>query len=811
MGTGEEHTPILNDLRYALRSLLRDPGFTFAAVLTLALGIGANTAIFSVVDAVVLRPLPYPDSGRLVVVWDQLLRYGLPRRSPEYHTADAYRRLDNIFESTGGVFWFDDILTGNGGSEKVSVMDVSKEVFSMLTPSAALGRTFTPEEFRRGAPSVVMLAHSLFMRRFGGDPAIIGKSIRFGETSRRVVGVMSPDFEFNLRSGSIDIWIPVPLDTRRSWGNATRMIARLKPGVSLETAQAALSVAAKHVDETEHPYAGPHGEDAGYRVKVVTLHDQLLGEFRTVTLILLCAVAAVLLIACVNVANLLLVRAVSREKETAVRRALGATSARLMVQWIAESAVLASLGGALGSIAAVWGVKLLVRLSPEALPSVARIAVDGRALAFTIAISCIVCLLFGLAPALTSARMAWGTRGATRRSRRAASLLVTAEVALAVMLTIGAGLLLKSFSRLTHVDPGFNAGHLLIMRTDFTRRTLPPERVRFYSELRERLALLPGVVGSTIGDLPVRGGGINSGAGDPFGIKGRSYDAMTGMASQFANLSFVGVDYFRTLQIPLRAGRTFTAADSAGEFPNVVIVNETLAHAFFPRGAVGERIGVPPPCRDTKCDFVWMTIAGVAGDVKTTALDLAPLPQIYLPWPNGGVILRTAGEPLSVARTAAAIIRSMEPDMAVSDVRTMEDRISATIGQPRFQTALVSFFAGTALFLAAIGIFGVVAHSTAQRTREIGIRVALGADGPSVVRMVMFDGLRPVAAGVTLGLVGALVLSRMMTGLLFQVTATDPSSFLFAACLLTLVAIAACLGPARRATRVDPAIALRED
>ena len=294
------------------------------------------------------------------MVWDQLVKYGLPRRSPEYHTADAYRHLTNIFESTGGIFWFDDTLTGDGGSEKVSVMDVSIEVFPMLNPAATLGRTFTREEYRRGAERVVMLGHSLFMRRFGGDPSILGKSLRFGATSRRVVGVMSPDFEFNLRAGTVDIWIPVPLDTRLSWGNATRMIARLKPGVSLETAQAALSVAAKHVDETEHPYTGPHGEDAGYRVKVVTLHEQLLGEFRSVTLILLCAVAAVLLIACVNVANLLLVRALAREKETAVRRALGATTARLVAQWIAESAVLASLGGALGSMAAVWGVKLLV-------------------------------------------------------------------------------------------------------------------------------------------------------------------------------------------------------------------------------------------------------------------------------------------------------------------------------------------------------------------------------------------------------------------------------------------------------------------
>jgi len=812
-------------MRYSLRTLFRSPGFTIAAVLTLALGIGANTAIFSVVDAVLLRPLPYPNSDRLVMVWDRLAKFNLPRRSPEYHTADAYRRLDNIFESTGGFFGFNTTLPTDAGTERVDVVDVSKEVFSMLAPNAAVGRIFTPEEYGRGADKVVMLGHSLFLRRFGGDPSIVGKSIRLGGASRRVVGIMPPDFEFT--SGGVDVWIPVPLDTRQSWGNATRMIALLKPGVSLAAAQSALSAAAKHVDETEHPYMGPHGEDAGYGVTVVTMREQLLGEFRTVTMILLSAVAAVLLIACVNVANLMLVRAVAREKETAVRRALGATDARLMGQWLTEAGILALVGGALGTVAAVWGVKLLVTLSPAASSAMnqsairigsglARIGVDGRALAFTIAISCLVCLLFGLAPALASARMTWGTRGTTRHSRRAASLLVTAEVALAFMLMIGAGLLLKSFSRLIHVDPGFNAAHLLILRTEFNRGTSRTERVQFYQGLREKLAAMPGVTGATVGDLPVGGGGINAGSGDPFGIKGKSYDA----ANQFASLSAAGVDYFRTFEIPMRAGRVFTAADpapanvgveAAKEYPSVVIVNETLARTFYPDGAVGQQIGVPPPCRDTKCDFVWMTIVGVAGDVKSRGLDMAARPQIYLPQGVGGVILRTAGEPLQLARAASSVIRSADPDVVVFDVRTMEDRISQTVTQPIFQAALVSFFAAAALFLAAIGIFAVVAHSTAQRTQEIGIRMALGADGARVVQTVLRDGLRPVLIGVVLGLAGALAFSRILGSVLFNVAATDPSTFFVSVAVLTLVAVAACLGPARRATKVDPMIALRAE
>src|SRR3984957_3351517 len=543
-----------HDLRYAIRSLFRAPGFALAAILTLALAIGANTAIFSVVDAVLLRPLPYPHSDRLVMVWDKLVKYNLARKSPEYHTADAYRHLDNIFDSTGGIYWYDTTVSANAASERVSLMTVSPQIFDMLSPRAAVGRIFTPDEYRDTAEPTVILGNSLFVRLFGADSSILGKSINVGGHSRRVIGVMSPDFDFSMDSGSVDAWIPVSLATRQSWGNATRMVARLKPGVSLAAAQSALSAAAKHVDETEHPYMGPHGEDAGYGVTVVSLHDQFLGEYRTVTLILLCAVAVVLLIACVNVANLLLVRAVSREKETTIRRALGATTARLMAQWLGESAVLALLGGTLGSIAAIWGVKLLVRLSPTALngmnasaqklgTGLATINVDARALAFALAISAIVCLLFGLAPALASARMTWGTRGTTRHSRRAASILVTAEVALAVMLMISAGLLLKSFSRLTHVDPGFNPSHLLIMRTEFSRGTSRIERGQFYADLREKLASLPGVISATMGDLPVGGGGINAGSGDPFGIKGKSYDASSTGVTQFASLSAAGVDY----------------------------------------------------------------------------------------------------------------------------------------------------------------------------------------------------------------------------------------------------------------------------
>jgi putative ABC transport system permease protein len=462
-------------------------------------------------------------------------------------------------------------------------------------------------------------------------------------------------------------------------------------------------------------------------------------------------------------------------------------------------------------------VKALVSLSPSALPGIAKISVDARALAFTLAVSCPVCLLFGLAPILASARMTWGTRGASRQSRRAASTLIAVEVALAVMLMISSGLLLKSFSRLRHVDPGFNPTHLLTMQVQFPA-TQPVTLVRsraFYANLREKLAALPGVVSATIGGLPVRSALMNPGGGDPFLIKGRSYDS-GGPVGQFANLNIVGLDYFRTFEIPLRAGRKFAATDSA-DAPLVVIVNEALAHAFFPQGAIGPQIGVPQPCRDlTHCEYPWSTIIGVAADVKSVSLDRAALPQIYIPhaqqpFPNAGVILRTAGDPLPLAHAVAAVVRSMDPDMPIFDVRTMEDRISDTVGQPRFEAAIVAFFAFAALFLAGIGIFGVVAHSTAQRSQEIGIRMALGADAQRVVETVLLDALRPVLLGVLLGLGGAFALSRVFSSLLFSVTVTDPFTFLLSALILTVVALAACLGPARRATKVDPLVALRAE
>jgi putative ABC transport system permease protein len=787
---------MLPDLRYALRTLLRAPGFALAAILTLALGIGANTAIFSVADAVLLRPLPYPESSRLVVVWDNLTKLGVERLGL---SADIFREYStqNVFEKTAAFRTFDRTFATSNNVERLSAVMATPTLLELLGAKPAIGRIFNEAD----GDSVALLSHSLFVREFAADPSIAGKTIRIDDRNYTVIGVLPPQFSFG--TNPVEIWTPI---WHSNMGGLS-MLALLKPGFSLPAAQSAIDASVKHLNATVHPHQGPNGEDPGFRASVIPLRDELLGSFRSTTLLLLSAVAAVLLIACANVANLLLVRAVAREKEIAVRRALGATEGRLIQQWLTEAALLALTGGLLGSIAAIWGVRALVALSPAALP---KLTIDARALLFTLAISMLVCIFFGLAPSAASSKMTWGLRS-SRRRRRAASLLVTAEVALAVMLLVGAGLLLKSYARLRHVDPGFNPEHVLTMRVQYppTRPMMKSRLSAFFSELSEKIAAMPGVISAgAVNNLPVSNN-VNGRGGNPFSIEGQRWHPDTPVP-QMAHTQIVDPEYFHTMQIPLLQGRFFTPADLSSA-PAVTVVNETLARGFFPKGAIGHQIllGAPQP------DSTWLTIVGVVGDVKTTALSHETMPQFYTPVAQDpstamSLVIRTALDPSTVARSAQQIVRAIDPSLPVYDVVTMDDRIAKSIGQPRFEITLLTFFAGSALFLAAIGIFGVVAHSTAQRTHEIGIRMALGADAARVIQTVMFDGLRPVIAGVVLGLAAAFSLSSILRTALFHVTTTDPPSFLTAAVLLTLVAVAACLVPASRATKVDPVIALRE-
>ena len=797
------------DLRYAVRGLARAPGFTFAAALTLALGIGASTSIFSVVDAVMLRPLPYPNSARLVMVWDQLLKIGVERLPLYAQIYQEYAEQNRIFEATGAFTQMDLSLEGKASRRWRSNVGV----LPMLGASPVLGRGFTTEETQPGHDAVAILSHSLFTRRYGADRGIIGRSIRLDDSSYTIVGVMAPGFEFTTRADAVDVWIPLPV-VPGSYATTLRMLARLRPGVSLEAAQAAMAGVASHLNETLRPHYGPNGEDPGFRAKVISLREELFGQFRAATLILLCAVAAVLLIACANVANLLLVRAVSREKEIAVRRALGASNARLMRQWMTEAAALALLGGVLGALASIWGVRLLTALSPTSLPAAAKLSVDARALAFTLIASLAACVFSGLAPSVAASRVNWTLRG-SKPKRRAASTLVAVETALAVMLLIGAGLLLQSFAQLSRITLGFQPEHLLTMQIQLSTQRYPQayRRAEFFSMLHDRLAALPGVISAgAVRRLPVVGiGTINSRSGNPFSIEGQAWNPNSAVP-QIAHTQSADPDYFRTLRIPLIAGRVFTSSDT-DRAPRVVVVNETLARGFFPRGdAIGRHIllGAPQPGAQ------WLTIVGIVGDIKTGAVDQDALPQFYTPHaqdpaPYMAVVIRTTADPLTMEQVAAASVHSVDPEVPVSNVISMDQRVARSIGEPKFETALVSFFAAAALFLAAIGIFGVVAHSTAQRTQEIGIRMALGANAPRVLRHVIFDGLRPVLIGVAAGLAGALALSRTLSSVLFHVKATDPVTFTLAPVVLTLVAVAACLSPARKATRIDPMAALRAE
>jgi putative ABC transport system permease protein len=800
------------DIRYALRQFARSPGFAAVAILTLALGIGANTAVFSVADAVLLRPLPYPNADRLVMIWDQLWKIGVRQLPVSPATFDAYRADGRVFDTAAAFKEQDRNLTGAGYAERVSATSASSGLFEMLGARTALGRSFTAEDWQPAHNHVAILGYSLFARRFGANPSVIGQTVRLDDGAYIVVGVMARDFSFSLHAGSVDIWTPLPpVENRAMW--QFQMLVRMRPGIGIQAAQASVTAAAAHVEETTHPYRGPNGEDGGYHAIVVPLREQLLGDFRTGALILLSAVALVLLIVCANVANLLLARAAAREKEIAVRRALGASNAALLRQCMTEAGVLAALGGAAGAVVGAWGVALLKALSPTDLPGVARIGIDGRALLFMFGISCVVCLLFGTAPSLAVTRMNWILRG-SRARRRASRVLVAGEVALALMLLIGAGLLLKSFARLRQIDPGFRLDHLLTMQVQVSgpRYAQPRARINFFSEVRQRLARLPGVVdASTVSRLPIARVGLNTRSGNPFSIDGQRWNPNS-PAPQIAHTQTVGLDYFMTMGIPLRAGRVFSQADTL-DAPPVAVVNETLARRFFvKRDAIGRHIllGAPEP------GARWMTIVGIIGDLRTGALDDQPMPQYYTPQAQEGpgsmiVVLRTAGDPLLLAREASAMVRQLDPDVPVYQVGTMQQHVSEAVGQPRFQTVLLALFAAAALFLAAVGIYGVVAHAAAQRTKEIGIRMALGADAARVVGTVLTDGLRPVAVGIVLGLAGAMALARLLSSVLFEVAPRDPAAFAGAGVVLALTAAAACLGPARRAALLDPQTALREE
>jgi putative ABC transport system permease protein len=805
----------MHDVRYALRWLVRNPGFTSIAIAALALGIGANTAIFSVVNAALVRPLPYPDASRLTIIWDRLSKLGLDEFPVSYANYLDYKRASRAFEDVAAFSYTEFNLTTAEHAERVPGMRVSANLLPMLGAAAAAGRLFTPEEDEPGRRNVVVVSDALWRRRFGADPNLLGRIVTMDGTAFTVVGILQPGFSFS--AGSLDppeVWAPVvlPPDPSRTAG-ALELIARLKSGVTIEQARADMQAVASGVEERFHPYRGPHGEDAGYGVTVIGLRDQLYGGMRRGLLVLLGAVGLVLLIACANMANLLLARTAERRREIAVRKALGAGALRLARQLLTESLVLSLAGGVLGLALAFWGVDMIRALMPAGLPHLDKIPVDGRVLGFTLVVSLATGLLFGLAPALHGSgtdlgealKQAGHRSTAGARSGRLRQLLVVGEIALSLVLVIGAGLLLKSFSRLLSVNPGFRTEKLITARISLAENQYRENHriAAFYRDLVERVRALPQVgSASVVSRLPLTGGP----GGDPFSIEGRPYDTH-GKTPQVVNQQAVGRDYFRTMQIPLVAGRPF----GEREPEPAVIVNETMARGFWPgQYPIGRRIllGAPRP------GAPWLTIVGVVGDVRNSRLDVQPLPQMYVPLDQSpelsmALVVRTTGDISGVIRSVRRQLFALDPNQPLYDVKTIEQRLESSVAQPRFQAVLLGIFAALALVLAAVGIYGVIAQSVVHRTHEIGIRMALGAESGSVLRLVLMEGMALAVAGIALGLAGTLALGRMLASLLYEVTAFDPVTFGCAAALLAAVAFAACYVPARRAARVDPMIALR--
>jgi putative ABC transport system permease protein len=806
----------MHDLRYAIRQLVRHPGFTLVSVLALGLGIGANTAIFSVVNAALLRPLPYRDSSRLVVVWDQLVKLGLDRFPVSYANYLDYRAQNTVFQDVAAFANVEFNLTAGDQAERVPGIRVSANLLPMLGATPAAGRIFTSEENGPGRGNVVVVSDSLWQRRFGRDRSIVGKTIMLDGNALTVVGILPANFSFSAGNPAPELWVPVELrpDPDRTAG-ALELIARLKSGVTLAQASDGLRAVARGIEDRYHPYRGPHGEDAGYRVTAIPLREELYGSMRRGLLVLLGAVAFVLLIACANVASLLLARTAVRRREIAVRLSLGAGRFRLVRQLLVESITLSAAGGLLGSALAFWGVNALRAMMPDSLVHLENIPLDLRVLAFALALSLITGVIFGLAPALEGSGLTLSEtlkaagRGVTggASSRRIRRVLITAEVALSLVLVIGAGLLIKSFARLLSVHPGFRAERMITARISLSEQTYQDDRrvAALYAELLERVRMLPGVLSaSVVSQLPLTGGS----GGDPFSIEGRPYDTHS-RTPQITDHQVIGPDYFRTMQIPLLAGRIFRDREPEP----AVIINQTMARGFWPGDlsqAIGRRILLGAPRPGTP----WLTIAGVVGDVRNSGLAAEPIPQMYVPIDQTpahsmALVVRTARDSGSLISAVRAQLFSIDPNQPLYDVKTMDQRVAATVAQPRFQTVLLGTFGALALILAAIGIYGVIAQSVVDRTHEIGIRMALGAPSGSVLRSVIWEGLVMGLAGTGLGLAATLPLAHLLASLLYEVPALDAGTFLSASLLLLMVVLAASYIPARRAAKLDPVAALR--
>ena len=793
------------DFRFSLRSLLKRPGFTAIALLALALGIGANTAIFSLVNAVILQPLPYRDPDRLISV------YGTRNRSTQGSVGPTdfldYRSQNKTFEqfAASGSMMLPMNLTGSGEPERLNASIITGNYFDTLRVRPALGRGFSLENEKTGQDHVTVLSHAFWQTRFGGDPNIVNKTINLDGKAYEVLGVMPAEV---VLPQPAQLWVPINFDAdpEMKMRNARflRGIGRLKEGVTLDQAQTDTDLIAAQLEQ-QYP-----DSNTGWSLRLIPLREILVGGSRTMLFILFGAVGFVLLIACANVANLLLVRAAARQKEIAMRTALGASRLRIIRQMITESLLLAIFGGALGALLAVAGVKLLVSLGEDNIPRTANVKIDATVLAFTLLISLATGLLFGLAPAIRTMKenlvdaLKDGIRGGSEATvkNRTRSLLVVFESAIAVMLLIAAGLLIRSLVALQNVDPGFDPNNVLTLRVDLPRQkyNTPEKASNFFEQLETRVAGLPGVEAvGLITDLPLSGEARDM----PYRVEGRP--ATSDIA--FVDFRRVNKNYFSAMRIPLRRGRNFTEQE-VRQSDKAIVVSQAFVDSVFPNEeALGKRLIIWSGIRNEPYEII-----GIVGDTRYQSLQGEPSATMYVPTREllfVNLVIRTQGDPLSLVGGVRKEVNALDPDQPIASIRPMTEWVAMSAAGARYRTTLLGLFALLAMILAATGIYGVMSYSVAQRTQEIGVRMALGARPLDVLKLVVRQGMMLVLIGVIVGLAGALALTRVMSSLLFGVTERDPITFVAVAALLIVVAFISCFVPAHRATRIDPLIALR--
>ena len=821
------------DVRYGIRMLAKNRGFTIIAVLTLALGIGANTAIFSVVNAVLLEPLPYKDPGKLVFVWSTMISQGIGISGSSAPDFRDWRSRNHVFTDMVASYYANVDLSAPGEEPaRLRAVAMTPGFFPLLGVNPAVGRGFLPEEEQWGKNRVVLLSYALWQSKFGGDKNILNRTVHLDGQDYSIVGVMPQGMPFFDNLPLVDLFIPLsyaPKDDMNTRDNHyLYVVARLNPGVTLPQAQAEMSGMASEV-EKEVPV------NKGIGAKVRPVREQLVGDVRQVLLILLGAVGFVLLIACANLANLMLARATAREQEFAVRAALGASRSRLVRQLLTESVLIAAAGGLGGILLAIWGMGFLESLIPSALPNFRPIAVNTPVLVFTAVLSLLTALIFSLAPVLhTSKRDVQSTlreagrSGMDGKGRRLRSVLVVAELALAMLLLVGSGLLIATFGALSHTDPGFSSAHVLAMSIPLSPAYFPEghvdEAIQFCQDLIVQVNALPGVKNSGITTtLPL---GFGNGWGKLIDVQGHAPAASLDQVP-VVRFQLSSPGYMPAIGARLRQGRFFTDQDNQ-QAPGVAIINEALAHQLFPNeNPIGKSIRMTPPLallspEDRIPEHVapLRTIVGVIADMKDTAMNQPALSTVFAPYfqfhnegwnPDLVLTVKTSGDPLALAKTVRELIQKRLPDQPVSEVTSMDLLVGRSLSGARFSMLLISIFAGLALVLAAVGIYGVMAYLVVQRTREIGVRLALGAEPKDVLRVVMKQGAKLALAGAAIGIVAALGLTRLMSSLLYGVKPTDFFTYCSVTTVLVSVALAACFFPARRASHVDPMVALRHE